>query len=64
MEVRAKTQGRNLEALTEAKSHGRKQLTSLLPMTGSACFFLYSPGTPAQEWCRPLWAGPLTSIIN
>ena len=59
-EVRAGTQGRNLEAGTEAEA---SLLTGLLSVACSACF-PRQPKTSAQCWQAHIEAGPPTSIIN
>jgi hypothetical protein len=56
---RAETQGRKLEAGTEAEATERTLLTGLFLMACSLSFLL---GSLAQGWNHPQWAGP--SYIN
>lgn len=60
-ELRAGTEGRNLEAGTDAEAIKECYLLSC-PLRLSQLDFLYIPGPHIQEWQQPQWAGP--SPIN
>lgn len=53
----AETQGKNLEAETEAEIMEEHFLLSFSPWPAQFAF-LYIPGSPAQGWHCSQWAGP------
>lgn len=62
-EVWAETQGRILDAGTEA-GPWRKAAYWFVLHEFIQLAFLQTPGPPSQGWYHPQWAGPPKSIIN
>lgn len=62
-QVKAETQGKSLNAGTEAEAMEERCLLSSLSAGCSVCFF-HTPGTPAQGGTAHNGLGPPISIIN